>query len=269
MLYLVATPIGNLADFTFRAVDTLKACDYILCEDTRHSRILLDHYKIKTPLKSFHKFNEASKQKAVLEDLKEGKRIGIISDAGMPMICDPGMRIVQACRREGIDVTVIPGPSAFLTAFALAGWEAEAFQFVGFLPKRSQTLEKLLSYPGITLGYESPNRLCKTLATLAALPEETPVAVARELTKLHEEFREGTAKELLAHYKKSPPKGEIVLLLKGICKKKISDEALCSLVKKKIEIEKKSLSEAVRLVAQEYSCSRGRLYKIALASIEC
>jgi len=266
MLYLVATPIGNLADITFRAVDILKSSDYILCEDTRHSRILLDHYKIKTPLKSFHKFNEASREKQILDDLNNGLSISVISDAGMPMICDPGMRIVQACRREKISVTVIPGPSAFLTAFALAGWEAESFQFVGFLPKNKKHLLEMLSYPGVSIGYESPHRLCKTLS---ALPEDTHVAVARELTKLHEDFLEGTAKELLTHYNKISPKGEIVLLIKASDKKSLSDKALCSLVKNKIENEKKSLSEAVRLVSQECGCSRSRLYKIALTSIEC
>jgi 16S rRNA (cytidine1402-2'-O)-methyltransferase len=266
MLYLIATPIGNLADITFRAVEILKKCDYILCEDTRHSRILLEHYKIKTPLKSFHKFNEASRERSILDDLKNGLSIGIISDAGMPMICDPGMRIVQACRKEDLEVTVVPGPSAFLTAFALSGWETESFQFVGFLPKNSKKIQELLRYPGVTLGYESPNRLCKTLASL---PEDTFVAVARELTKLHEDFREGTAKELLKHYNTSQPKGEIVLLIKGQNKPRISEETLCDLVKEKIKKEKRTLSEAVRLIAQEYGYSRSRLYKVALTRIEC
>jgi len=266
MLYLVATPIGNLADITYRAIDILKTSDYILCEDTRHSRVLLDHYNVKTPLKSFHKFNEASRENQILDDLRNGLSISVISDAGMPMICDPGMRIVQACRREKIPITVIPGPSAFLTAFALAGWETETFQFVGFLPKNQKQLLALLAYPGVSLGYESPNRLCKTLSVL---PEDTHVAVARELTKLHEDFREGTAKQLLAHYNKTPPKGEIVLLIKAFDKKPLDDATLCSLVKEKIEKENKSLSEAVRLVAQEHGCSRSRLYKIALSSIEC
>lgn len=266
MLYLVATPIGHLADITFRAVSVLKSCAYILCEDTRHSRVLLDHYAIQTPLKSFHKFNEKAREEAVLADLKKGLSIALVSDAGMPMICDPGARIVQACKREEIPVTVLPGPNAFLTALALAGWEAETFQFVGFLPKKTKQLHELLAYPGVTIAYESPHRLCQTLE---ALPEQTEVAVARELTKIHEELREGTAKELLTHYRANPPKGEIVLLIRGTPKAPLSDEELLDLVKEKKETDGKSLSEAVRMVAEQHGAPRNHLYKIALGFIEC
>lgn len=265
MLYLVATPIGNLADFTHRAIEILKACDYILCEDTRHSRVLLNHYAIKTPLKSFHKFNEASREEKILEDLKGGLSIALISDAGTPMVSDPGVRLVKACREEGLHVTSIPGACAFLTAFTLAGWEGP-FQFVGFFPKNRDQINQLLSYPGTTIGYESPRRLCKTLAMLA---KKAHVAVARELTKLHEEYQEGTAEDLLSYYTSHLPKGEIVLLIRGRPQEPLSDEALIRLVKKKIEKERKNFSEAVRLVAKECRCSRSRLYKIALESMEC
>lgn len=265
MLYIVATPIGNLADFTYRAAEVLKSCAYILCEDTRHSRVLLDRYEIKTPLKSFHKFNEASREESVLEDLKKGVSVAVISDAGTPVVSDPGMRLVKACREEGIPITSIPGACAFLTAFTLAGWEGP-FQFVGFFPKKQEEIERLLSYKGITIGYESPQRLCKTLALL---PKTTHVAVARELTKLHEDFREGPSEELLSYYTEKPPKGEIVLLIKGCPIESLTDEELICLVKEKIEGERKNFSDAVRQVAKEAGCSRGHLYKIALEKAKC
>jgi 16S rRNA (cytidine1402-2'-O)-methyltransferase len=217
VLYLVATPIGNLADFSFRAVQILKQCDYILCEDTRHSRILLDHYGIQTPLKSFHRFNEASTEESIIIDLKAGKTLAVISDAGTPLISDPGEELIRRCRNEEIAISAVPGPCAIIDALVLSGFSAEQFQFIGFLPKKEKELQSILShalfYPGTTIAYESPHRIEETLRAIAPLSLERKLCIARELTKLHEEMITGTAQELIEHFKKNLPRGEIVLLI--------------------------------------------------------
>lgn len=215
-LFLVATPIGNLGDMSFRAVEALRSCDYILCEDTRHSRTLFQHYEIEKPLKSYHKFNEASREEEVIADLKAGKIIGLVSDAGTPGIADPGERLVRRCVAEAIEVTPIPGACAVITALSASGLPTHPFQFVGFVPRRRsqlrETLQQLLSYPGTSICYESPQRLREFLALVDELSPLRQVVVARELTKKFEEFRRGTAKDLLAHWHQ-PPKGEIVVLI--------------------------------------------------------
>ncbi|NGX60560.1 MAG: Ribosomal RNA small subunit methyltransferase I [Chlamydiae bacterium] len=217
MLYLIATPIGNLQDITFRALETLKLCDLVLCEDTRRTGILLKHYEIKRKLKSFHKFSEASKENAILEELRDGKTIGLVSDAGTPGISDPGTRLVTACRREGIPVCPIPGPCAAIAALSASGLPTDRFQFFGFLPRKKGKLtrlfEEILAYPGTTICYESPYRLKASLQVLATLDPKTPCVVARELTKKFEEFVAGTAEELATKYAEKHPKGEIVLLI--------------------------------------------------------
>ncbi len=215
-LFLVATPIGNLADFTVRAVDILRSCDYILCEDTRHSRILLQHYQIDRALKSFHKFNEAAREDEVLNDLKAGRNIGLISDAGTPGIADPGERLVHRCIEETLEVVPIPGPCALITALCASGLPTLPFQFVGFLPKRASQLHKtmqgILAYPGTSICYESPLRLRALLQKIVELESDRQLVVARELTKKFEEIRRGTAQELLAIWPQAP-KGEVVVLV--------------------------------------------------------
>ena len=219
MLYLVATPIGNLGDITFRAVEILKSCDYILCEDTRHSLRLLQHYSIQKPLISYHMFNEASREQKVIADLEAGKNIALISDAGTPGIADPGMRLVKKCRDENLKVEAIPGACAAIQAITCSGMSTERFQFWGFLPKTSgrlQTqLEDILKYPGTTICYETPHRLLKVLEVLKRLAPERKICVARELTKKFEEVLSGTPSELLLEWKNRSVKGEIVLLIKG------------------------------------------------------
>lgn len=219
MLYLVATPIGNLKDFSYRAIEILNSCDLILCEDTRHSQILLHHYNISKPLKSYHKFNEAEKEDPIISELQQGKKIGLISDAGTPGISDPGARLVEKCRELGIPVTPIPGACAAIAALSASGLNTDRFQFIGFLPKKQeelrQTLRELLSYSGTTICYESPNRLLETLEEIQILTPDRKCVVARELTKKFEEFQKGNAEELLSFYKAEPVKGEIVLLIAG------------------------------------------------------
>lgn len=218
MLYLVATPIGNLADMTFRAIETLNACDYILCEDTRHTRPLLDHYEIQKPLFSFHKFNEKAKEDEVIHHLLEGKTIAIVSDAGTPGISDPGADLVQRCVQEGISVIPIPGACAAIAALTCSGLDTARFQFYGFLPKKEGELKhvlqhEILPYLGTTICYESPHRLLDVLALLHVLAPDRKVVVARELTKKFEELKHGTSQDLLQYWKDHPLKGEIVLLI--------------------------------------------------------
>lgn len=219
MLYLVATPIGNLGDITMRAIEILKSCDYILCEDTRHSLPLLKHYDIHKPLKSYHKFSEASKLDPIIEDLQAGKIVGLISDAGTPGISDPGALLVEACVKNKIAVQSIPGACAAVAALTCSGLNTERFQFFGFLPRKATELQtvlrEILAYPGTTICYESPQRLMDVLALLKEIAPERNLAVARELTKKFEEVRRGTADELIQYWEQHPLKGEIVLLLSG------------------------------------------------------
>jgi len=217
MLYLVATPIGNLADITLRALEALKDSDYILCEDTRHSSVLLNHYEIKKSLKSYHKFNEASMEDRVIEDLRSGKTISLISDAGTPCISDPGFRMVKRCQEEEIAITTLPGPCAAIQALTSSGLDSQRFQFIGFLPRKSgelkSTLIDVFLYEGTTICYESPNRLKATLKMIDELSPNNMVAVCREMTKKFEETKKGTASELIAHWNDRNVKGEIVLVI--------------------------------------------------------
>lgn len=219
MLYIVATPIGNLADITFRAVETLKACDYLLCEDTRHSLILLKHYNINKPLKSYHKFNESAKQADILNDLAQGSIIGLISDAGTPGISDPGAQLIKACIDSNLPVTSIPGPCAAITALCCSGLETDRFQFFGFLPRKAGELksafQEILAYPGTTICYESPQRLIDTLKCIETLAPNRPIVVAREMTKKFEEVRRGLPNDLIQYWESVSIKGEIVLMISG------------------------------------------------------
>jgi 16S rRNA (cytidine1402-2'-O)-methyltransferase len=220
MLFLIATPIGNLKDISFRALETCAACDYLLCEDTRHTRILLAHYQLKVPLKSFHLFNEASKEGGVILDLKNGKRVGLISDAGTPGISDPGQRLIQRCYKEGVTVTPIPGPCAAIAALAASGLATEPFQFLGFLPRKKgkllRTIESILTYKGTSVCYESIYRLVGTLKIVSELAPDRECVIARELTKKFESFVRGPSASLFTHFSQAKPKGEIVLLISGI-----------------------------------------------------
>jgi 16S rRNA (cytidine1402-2'-O)-methyltransferase len=266
VLYLVATPIGNLADISFRAVDILKKCDYILCEDTRHSRILLDYYGIRTALKSFHRFNEASAEDTIIADLKAGKSIALISDAGTPLISDPGQGIVMRCQCEEIEMTAIPGPCAAIEALILSGFPTGQFQFFGFLPKKEKELQAILSqalfYPGTTIAYESPYRIDETLKQIARLSSERKLSIARELTKMHEEVLRGTSIELLEHFKKNPPRGELVLLISPPVEKifleHLSLQKLIEMFQKDLQLSK---IEAIKMAAQMRHLSKREVYK--------
>lgn len=258
MLYLVATPIGNLGDMTFRAVEVLKKCGYILCEDTRHSALLMKHYGIEKPLKSFHQFNEKKREDQIVADLKAGKEIGVVSDAGTPGICDPGEALVRRCREEGIPVTAVPGPCAFAMALSLSRMKKGKAQFVGFLDQRD--LGKWMSYEGTTICYEAPHRIVETLENIAKLDQTRRVSVMRELTKTFEECLEGSAKEILEHFKKTKPKGEMVLLIEGcgIVFEKMSEIKHVKTLQDKFGL---SLAEAIKVAAELRGVPKREVYK--------
>lgn len=217
MLYLIATPIGNLKDITYRAIEVLNSSDYILCEDTRHSATLLNHYAIKKPLISFHQFNEAKKEDEILSLLREGKQIALISDAGTPAISDPGEALVQRARAEGIQVTPLPGPSSVIAALSASGLPTIPFQFLGFFPRTqleaSKTLTEIALFEGTSLFFESPERLISTLEMMLEKGPGWKTVVARELTKTFEEFVQGSPADILAHFKNKKILGEIVVLV--------------------------------------------------------
>lgn len=218
-LYIVPTPIGNLEDMTFRAVSVLKSADSILAEDTRTSGKLLKHFEIKTPMQSHHMHNEHKTVERLVERLKSGETIALISDAGTPAISDPGFLLTRACVENGIEVDCLPGATAFVPALVNSGLPNDKFVFEGFLPvkKGRQTRLKLLAEETRTvIFYESPHKLIKTLGHFCEyFGEDRQVSVSRELTKMFEETVRGTAKEVLAHYTNKPPKGEIVVVVGG------------------------------------------------------
>lgn len=217
MLYVVATPIGNLDDITLRALEVLKSVDVIAAEDTRHSGNLLRHFEIRKPLVSYHEHNEAMRSEELAERLAAGESVALITDAGMPGLSDPGARLIRKCIERGLPYTVIPGVSAIVTALVGSGLEAKSFCFRGFLPVKSGQRERELraaaTSEATSIFFESPYRILKTLAVCAEIMPERPLCVARELTKKFEEFRRGTGGELLAHYTAHPAKGEITLVV--------------------------------------------------------
>ncbi|MDQ6992490.1 MAG: 16S rRNA (cytidine(1402)-2'-O)-methyltransferase [Mariprofundus sp.] len=217
-LFIVATPIGNLADISYRAVETLKSVDIIGAEDTRTSLTLLRHYAINTPMISLHEHNESAMLEKVQARLERGESMALISDAGTPLISDPGYRLVRHLRKAGFDVIPIPGASSVMAALCAAGLTTDHFRFAGFLPRsgkaRVQAIKRTAASDETSIILESPRRLLTTLQDLLSeLDEAREVVVAREITKLHEEFIAGTASELIEHFNLHPPRGEMVLMV--------------------------------------------------------
>ncbi|MCW8858408.1 MAG: 16S rRNA (cytidine(1402)-2'-O)-methyltransferase [Deltaproteobacteria bacterium] len=218
ILYVVATPIGNLEDMTYRAVRILQEVALIAAEDTRHSRKLLEHYGIRTALISYHEHNEEARAEQLIGKLQAGDSLALISDAGTPCIADPGYRLVSRCQQDSITVVAVPGPSALVAALSIAGLPTDAFSFVGFLPAkthgRRQFLEQIKDEVQTVACYEAPHRLLSSLADIGEIcGADRPVAIARELTKRHEELFRGTVAEALEYFARSSVKGELVLLL--------------------------------------------------------
>lgn len=219
ILYVVPTPVGNLEDMTLRAIRVLKEADLILAEDTRTSGILLKHFEIKNAMQSHHKFNEHQTVENVVERIKAGETVALISDAGTPGISDPGFLIVRECVRNGIEVQCLPGATAFVPALVSSGLPDERFCFEGFLPQKKGRMTRLNALREETrtmVFYESPFRLLKTLTQFAeTFGAERPVSICREISKVHEESVRGTLEEVIAHFTATPPRGEIVIVLGG------------------------------------------------------
>ena len=273
-LYLCATPIGNLADITYRAVEMLRTADVIAAEDTRHTRGLLAHYDIHTPMTSYHEHNKEEKGAELIERLCAGENIVCVSDAGLPGIADPGGDLARRAIAAGIPVTPLPGANAALSALICAGLPLDGFTFVGFLPrkekKRRELLARIAAYPETLIFYEAPHRLRETLAALAAgLGAQRRACAARELTKKFEEFRRTTLGELLAHYREHEPRGEFVLIVAGADENAPAADAAeeMSLTERYAAHIAKGLDkkEAMRRTAQELGISRRDVYQALLA----
>jgi 16S rRNA (cytidine1402-2'-O)-methyltransferase len=216
-LYIVATPIGNLEDITLRALRILREADLIACEDTRQTRKLLDRHGIAKPLVSYHEHNEQERAAKLIEELEAGKSIALVSDAGTPLIADPGYRVVALARAHGIAVTPLPGPSALTSALSASGLPTDSFYFGGFPPakksQRRKMLEELKAYPATLIFYEAPHRILDTLDDIAEMLGPRKVTLARELTKIHEEFLAGTAAQLREELARRSPRGEFTIMI--------------------------------------------------------
>jgi 16S rRNA (cytidine1402-2'-O)-methyltransferase len=214
-LIICPTPIGNLEDVTLRVLAALRDADVVACEDTRRTRVLLDRYGVSARLVSYHEHNERERSRELVARMREGAVVALVSDAGTPLVSDPGFVLVQACVAAGLAVEVLPGPSAAVSALVASALPADRWRFVGFLPRRRSELEAVFRAPETLVAFESPRRVAQSLAVLAAIDPERPAAVCRELTKLHEEVVRGSASELAERYAALPPKGEVVLVVGG------------------------------------------------------
>lgn len=269
-LYLVSTPIGNMGDFSFRAVKVLESVAVVLAEDTRHTRHLLDHFGIRTPLAPYHEHNEAKTTPGLIARLERGESLALVSDAGTPLLSDPGARLVRAAITAGIRVIPIPGASALLAALVASGLDVERFTFFGFLTRtgraRREAVDEITNSPHTVILYESPNRLVGTLAELEQLGNGLrPAAVAREMTKQFEEVQRGTVGELRAYYEGHPPRGEIVLVLGGRMAERVSDELVRERLRS-LRADGVSVRDAAALVSRELGVSRNVAYRLAQAA---
>ena len=213
-LVVCPTPIGNLEDVTLRVLSALRDADVVACEDTRRTRVLLDRYGVSARLVAYHEHNESAQSTTLVEQMRGGETVALVSDAGMPLVSDPGFVLVRACVAAGVEVEVLPGPSSPIAALVASALPADHWRFEGFLPRKKGELRSLLAEPGGTLvAFESPRRVAASLEVLASLDPERPVAVCRELTKVHEEIVRGEAAELARRYADEPPRGEVVLVI--------------------------------------------------------
>jgi len=265
-LYLVATPIGNLGDITLRALSVLARADVLYCEDTRHSRTLLAHFSILRQARAYHEHNAERERPLVLAELAAGKSVAVISDAGTPLISDPGYKLVRDAIAAGHQVISLPGPSALLAGLTSAGLATDAFLFGGFLPPRQKArlarLAELKAVPATLVFYEAPSRLADSLADIAAMLGAREAAVARELTKLHEEVRRGTPAELAQWASATPPRGEMVIVVGPPIAEAATDAAIAARLAPLLA--DMSLSEAAKAVAHELGVTKGRVYDLGL-----
>ncbi|XP_008775433.2 ribosomal RNA small subunit methyltransferase I [Phoenix dactylifera] len=270
-LYLVATPIGNLEDITLRALRVLKSANVILTEDTRHSRKLLQYYNIKTPLLSYHKFNESERETTILKRLQHGDIVALISDAGTPCVSDPGFELAKLCTRQNIPVIPIPGPSALLAAISASGLPTNEFTFVGFLPKRTGSRKERLmvsaNETATQIFFVPPHKLHQFLDEASSIfGDSRSCAIAREMTKLHEEFWRGTLGEANKIFSTQQPRGEITLLIEGKAKSvaEVPADDQLELELRELISNGHSISMAVKLVAEGTSAKRKHIYALAL-----
>jgi 16S rRNA (cytidine1402-2'-O)-methyltransferase len=269
-LYVVATPIGNLADLSFRAVETLRSVSWIACEDTRQTRKLLAHYGISGRMISYHEHNEEQRSQELIEKLEQGDTVALVTDAGTPLVSDPGFRLVRQAIDHGIQVTPVPGPSAVMAALAAAGLATDSFYFGGFLPRkqgeRRKLLEQLSGLDATLVFYEAPHRLRESLADVAAVMGGRPAVIARELTKIHEEFLRGTATALIEELsRRGGVRGEITLLIgKGeapayasVCQEDIGEQL------RRLEQEGFSRMQAVKEISRRLRLPKREVYRLA------
>jgi len=268
-LYLVATPIGNLEDVTLRALRILKEVDQIACEDTRHTLKLLGHYNIQKPLISYHEHNELTRAPELVVAMEQGAQVALVSDAGVPLVSDPGYRLVTLCLRHHIPVIPIPGPSALLAALSASGLPNEEFLFAGFLPARSgerrRALERLRIEDRTIIFYEAPHRIEETLADAREILGDRPACIAREVTKIHEEFRRGSLSALAASQAEKPARGEITLLIGPVSPNESAahrdtSQSLADRVEELIRQAKLDRKEALKLAAKERGITKRAAY---------
>lgn len=273
-LYICPTPIGNLEDITLRVLRVFKEVDLIAAEDTRHTIKLLNHYDIQKPLTSYHEHNRESKGKVLLEKLMAGEKIALVSDAGMPGISDPGSDLVKGCVENHIDIEVLPGAAAFVTALVASGLPTDKFSFEGFLDrdkkKRKKRLEEIKGEDRTLIFYEAPHRICTTLQDMIKVLGNRQAVLARELTKKHEEFLRGSLEELAAHFEQREPKGEMVLMISGAAPKDRAQEtpaweslSIKAHLRQYMDsgMDKK---EAIKMVAKERGIPKREVYECSI-----
>ena len=234
-LVVCPTPIGNLEDVTLRVLSALRDADVVACEDTRRTRVLLERYGVQAALISYHEHNERERAAELVERMRGGAVVALVSDAGMPLVSDPGYVLVQGCVAAGLEVEVLPGPSAALAALVASALPADAWRFAGFLPRKRAALVEVLESPETVVAFESPRRVGASLEVLASIDPSRPVAVCRELTKVHEEVVRGPAGELAARYAASPPRGEVVLVIGGAPPRSGLDPAAVDAVRRLVD----------------------------------
>lgn len=265
-LYLVATPIGNLGDITLRALSVLARADIVYCEDTRHSAKLLNHYAIRAETRPLHDHNEEGVRRLVIEQLERGARIALISDAGTPLISDPGFKLVRDCAAKNLPVFSLPGPSAAVTALSGSGLPTDAFFFAGFLPPkqaaRKARLGDIKTVPATLIFYEAPQRLAESLTDMAECLGNRSAVVARELTKMHEEQLRGRLRDLAMQYEGQEPKGEIVVLCGPPEQGEVSDELIAERLA--VALQSMRLKDAAAAISDALGVARSRVYNLGL-----
>jgi 16S rRNA (cytidine1402-2'-O)-methyltransferase len=270
ILYIVSTPIGNMGDFSFRAVEVLKGVNVVLAEDTRHSRHLLQRYEIETPLLAYHEHNEAKATPGLVARLVEGESMALVTDAGTPLLSDPGARLVAAAAGAGVSISPVPGASALLSALVGSAIGSERFTFFGFLPRsgseRRQALVDVAGLEHTAVLYEAPGRVDQTLNDLvAAGAGDRPACVARELTKQFEEFRRGTVAELGAYYNDQPPRGEVVIVIAGASRVAVNEDEIRARVRE-LRSTGQSARDTAAIVARELGVSKNVAYRLTQES---